>query len=70
MSVTLLGIVTEVKPLQPRKAALPIDLTELEILMEVRLSQPENAYSPMFVIESPSMYSCTCEPKIFLRPYS
>ena len=43
MLVTLLGIVTEVKPLQPEKALLPMLVTLLGIVTEVKLLQPENA---------------------------
>ena len=40
MDVTLLGMVTEVKPLQRAKVASPMDVTLLGIVMEVRLVQP------------------------------
>ena len=36
MLVTLLGIVTEVKPLQPQKASLPMLVTLLGIVTEVK----------------------------------
>ncbi len=41
----------EVKPLQPEKADLPMDVTELGMVMEVRPLQPEKAPSPMDVTE-------------------
>ena len=40
MVVTLLGIVTDVSPVHPLKEFLPINLTPLGILIEVRLVQP------------------------------
>ena len=43
MPVTLLGIVTEVRPVQPPKATLPMPVTLLGIVTEVRPVQPENA---------------------------
>ncbi len=43
MPVTLLGIVTEVKPLQPRKALYPMLVTLLGIVTEVKPLQPEKA---------------------------
>ncbi len=43
MLVTLLGIVTETRLLQPSKAELPILVTLLGIMMEVRLLQLEKA---------------------------
>ena len=49
MLVTLLGIVTEVRPLQPEKAELPILVTLLGIETEVRPLQPEKAELPMLV---------------------
>ena len=41
MLVTELGIVTEVRPLQPKKAEPPMLVTELGIVTDVRLPQPE-----------------------------
>ena len=41
MLVTLLGIVTEVKPEQPEKANSPILITLLPIATEVKLRQPK-----------------------------
>ena len=49
MLVTLLGIVTEVRPEQPENALLPMLVTLLGIVTEVRPEQPENALLPMFV---------------------
>ena len=43
MEVTLFGIVTEVKPLQPLNALLPIEVTLFGIVTEVKPLQPENA---------------------------
>ena len=40
MDVTELGMVTEVRPLQARKASLPMDVTELGMVTEVRPLQP------------------------------
>ena len=39
MDVTLLGMVTEVRPLQPTKAVRPMDVTLLGMVMEVRPRQ-------------------------------
>ena len=47
ISVTELGIVTEVKPLQPEKAKSPISVTELGIVTEVKSLQPEKADLPI-----------------------
>ena len=41
----------DVKELQPEKAALPMLVTELGILMEVKELQSEKAYPPMLVTE-------------------
>ena len=41
----------EVKERQPEKAASPMLVTELGILMEVKELQPEKADSPMLVTE-------------------
>ena len=49
MLVTLLGIVTEVKPLQPEKAEDPMLVTLLGIVTEVKPEQPEKALCPMLV---------------------
>ena len=49
MLVTLLGIVTEVRPLQSLKAFCPISLTLLGIETEVRPLHPSKADSPMLV---------------------
>jgi len=49
MLVTLLGMVTEVRPEQPEKAELPMLVTLLEMVMEVRPEQYANAQSPMLV---------------------
>ena len=43
MLVTPLGIVTEVKPVQPENALSPMFVTLEEIVIEVKLAQPENA---------------------------
>ena len=52
MQVTELGMTNEpVRPLQPPNAAFPISMTELGILMLVKLLQPANAKSPMAVTE-------------------
>ena len=57
MLVTLLGIVTEVKPLQPEKADSPILVTLLGIVTEVKLVQPEKALPAMDSIPSGIMYA-------------
>ena len=49
MLVTLLGIVTEVKPEQPKKALLPMLFTLLGIVTEVKALQNQKASSPMLV---------------------
>ena len=43
MAVTLLGIVTEVKPLQPLNAPFPIEVMLFGMVTEVKPLQPENA---------------------------
>ena len=43
MLVTLLGMVTEVRPLQPKNASSPMLVTLLGMVMEVRPLQPEKA---------------------------
>ena len=43
MLVTELGILMEVKELQPQKADCPMLVTELGILMEVKELQPQKA---------------------------
>ena len=47
MLVTLLGIVTEVKPLQPQKASSPMLVTLLGIVTEVKLLQSLKASLPI-----------------------
>ena len=49
MLVTLEGITTEVKPLQPLNADCPMLVTLEGISTDVKALQPENAYSPMLV---------------------
>ena len=49
MLVTLLPIVTLVKPEQYRKALYPMLVTLLGIVILVRAEQPEKAYFPMLV---------------------
>ena len=44
-------MVTEARPLQYPKALLPIEVTELGIMIEVRPEQPENALVPIVVTE-------------------
>ena len=41
MDVTLLGMVRDVRPLQPEKADLPMDVTLLGMVRDVRPLQPE-----------------------------
>ena len=54
MLVTELGILMEVKELQPTKANFPMLVTELEILMEVKELQFKKADSPMLVTLHPA----------------
>ena len=42
--VTELGMVTEVRPVQPEKADEPISVTELGIVMDVSHLQPSKAH--------------------------
>ena len=49
MLVTLLGMVTDVRPVQLWKANSPIYVTEFGMVMDVRLLQPEKA---PFLIET------------------
>ena len=49
MLVTLLGIVTDVKPEQPEKALPPMVVTLLGIVTDVKPEQPEKALPPMVV---------------------
>ncbi len=49
MLVTLLGIVTEVKPVQPEKAQFPMLVTLLGIVTEVKPLQLEKALFLMLV---------------------
>ena len=43
MEVTELGMVTEVRPLQPEKAMSPMEVTELGMVTEVSPLQPRKA---------------------------
>ena len=43
--------VTEVRPEQPEKAELPMEVTDLGIVIEAKLLQPENALLPIVVTE-------------------
>ena len=49
MLVTLLGMVMEVKPVQPEKAEPPMLITLLGMVTEVKLLQPPKALYPMLV---------------------
>jgi metal-sulfur cluster biosynthetic enzyme len=53
MLVTELGMVTEVKPLQPSKASTLMLVTELGMVTEVKPLQPEKAQLPMLVTPCP-----------------
>ncbi len=53
MLVTLDGIVTEVSPLQPENAQLPMLVTLEGIVTDVSSLQQENAYPPMLVTGHP-----------------
>jgi hypothetical protein len=57
MLVTLLGIVTEVKLLQPEKAPFPMFVTLLGIVTEVKPLQPEKAPPAMDSIPSGMAYA-------------
>ena len=48
---TELGIVIEVKPVQPRKHCIPKLVTELGIVIEVKPVQPEKQELPKLVTE-------------------
>ena len=50
MFFMLLGMVIEVKLLQPANAQFPILLTLFGMVIEVKLEQPENALSPMLLM--------------------
>ena len=54
MFVTLAGIVTLVKPLQPENAKFPIFITLFGILTPVKSLHPSNAEGPMDVTGHPS----------------
>ena len=69
MLVTLPGIVTLVRPLQPANADLPMLVTPFGIVTLVSPRQPENAQSPMIVtlsgivtLVSPLQFSNTPAP--------
>ena len=49
MLITLLGIVTLIKPVQPENAKSPMLVTLVGIVTLIRPRQPENAKSPMLV---------------------
>ena len=51
MEVTELGMETEVRPVQPENAELPMEVTELGMETEVKTVQSENAELPMEVTE-------------------
>ena len=51
MEVTEFGMVTEVKPVQPKNADTPMPVTEFGMVTEVKPVQPENADPPMLVTE-------------------
>ena len=51
MLVTEFGMVTEVKPVQPWKALLPMLVTEFGMVTEVKPVQPWKALLPMLVTE-------------------
>ena len=52
ISVTLSGIVIEVKPVQSENACQPMDVTLSGIVIEVKPVQPLNASQPMYVTPS------------------
>ena len=56
MLVTELGIVTEVRLLQPKNANSPILLTDSGMVTEVRLLHSENANSPILITDSGILY--------------
>ena len=55
MLVTLEGIVTEVRGLQPANAYVPMLVTPFPIVTEEREEQAENALTPMLVTMSRSV---------------
>ena len=55
MLVTELGITTDVRPEQPKKAQLPMLFTELGISTDVRLVQYSKALSGTAVTFSPNV---------------
>ena len=57
MEVTPFPIVTDVKPLQPSKAYLPMDVMLLGITIDVKPLQPLKALLPIDVTLSPKMSS-------------
>ena len=60
MLATEPGMFTEVSPLQPENASLPMLATEPGMLMEVSPLQPENASLPMEV-RLPGSFTATRE---------
>ena len=55
MDVTLLGMITDVKPLQLENALAPIDVTLLGMITDVRPLQPPKASVPMDVTPLPML---------------
>ena len=62
MLVTLLGMVTEVRPLQPLKAELPMLVTLLGMVTEARTLHSEKVFGPMLVTELGIINSFTSSP--------
>ena len=64
MLVTLSGIVTLVKPLQPSNAPLPMYVTLSGIVTLVKPLHPKNAFLPMLVTLPSSGITLVLHPKI------
>ena len=64
MLVTPLPMVTEVKPLQPQKADLPMLVTLSGMVMDFKPLQPEKAASPMLVTLPSSGMTLVLHPAI------
>ena len=68
MLVTLLGIVTEVKPEQPEKTPAPMLFTLLGIVTEVKLEQSSKTPSPMPLTLLPIVTEVKPEQSEYLQP--
>ena len=66
MFVTLLGMVTAVRPLQPEKALFPMLVTLLGIVTVVRPVQFLNALLPIVVTPFGTTYSVISDPSLLI----